>query len=621
MHDRYEKIPVQVYPEAGEAALRVASEIADLIQSREDEGRVTVLGLATGSTPIPVYRELIRLHREEGLSFANVTTFNLDEYSGLDANHPESYTRFMQEQLFAHVDIESSRTNIPDATGGSAEEKERRCAEYEQKIREAGGIDIQLLGIGRSGHIGFNEPGSPVTSSTRVVTLDRVTRLDASVDFQGFHNVPRTAITMGVGTILKAERVLLLAWGKGKADVVRVAVEEEESEVVTASFLQRHGNAEFVLDEAAAGDLTRFRYPWLVDSITWTPRMQRRAISWASGKTAKPILKLVDDDYNESGLGELIAEGENSYSLNIATFNDYQNTVTGWPGGKPGANDETRPEKSDPQTKHAVIFSAEPQDALVSMGATINRLKEQGHLVTLVALTSGNLRVRDQEALKLIRCLQTVEQSNSPEWQIPPYLGEHVGNLAEGDAEAALNSDVRHLKSAILRAEVVDSAAALGISESSLKFLDLPFYDSGRFRQFHLTEDDHEQVASVLEELNPNLVFLAGSAADPMSPQGITFQLIAKAIASFPIVTDHIWAYRHREEGLKPYEIDMAVPISPVQHELKANALQRLRAVVDLRNEEALVDDRAVARAYDKLGLAEYEAMEVFQRLEVTELS
>ncbi|MBP84605.1 MAG: glucosamine-6-phosphate deaminase [Verrucomicrobiales bacterium] len=620
MHDRYEKIPVQVYPEAGEATRRVAAEIADLIQSREDEGRGAVLGLATGSTPIPVYRELIRLHREEGLSFANVTTFNLDEYSGLDANHPESYTRFMQEQLFDHVDIEASCTNIPNATGSSAEEKERRCAEYEQKICEAGGIDIQLLGIGRSGHIGFNEPGSPVTSTTRVVTLDRITRLDASADFQGFHNVPRTAVTMGVSTILKAEKVFLLAWGKGKADVVRIAVEEQESEAVTASFLQRHDNAEFVLDEAAAGDLTRIRYPWLVDSIVWTPRMQRQAISWASGKTEKPILKLVDDDYNESGLGELIAEGENSYSLNIATFNDYQNTVTGWPGGKPGANDETRPEKSDSHPKRAVIFSAEPQDALVSMGATINRLKEQGHLVTLVALTSGDLRVRDQEALKLIRCLQTVEQSKSLDWQIPPRLGDHVGSLADGDAEAALNPDVRHLKSIILRAEVVDSAAALGISESSLKFLGLPFYDLGRFRQFHVTEDDHEQVASVLEELNPNLVFLAGSVADPMSPQGIAFQLVAKAIISFPITTDHIWTYRHREEMLKPHEIDMAIPISPVQHELKANALQRLRAVVDLRNEEALKEDRAVAGAYDELGLAEYEAMEVFHRLEVAEL-
>ncbi len=616
MHDRYEKIPVQVYPEAGEAACRVAVEIASLIRSRQEEGRDAVLGLATGSTPIPLYRELIRLHREEGLSFSNVTTFNLDEYSGLDANHPESYTRFMREQLFDHVDIGEGRTNIPNASGDSAEELENKCAAYEQKILDAGGIDIQLLGIGRSGHIGFNEPGSPVTSRTRVVTLDRITRLDASADFQGFHNVPRTAVTMGVGTILEADKVFLLAWGKGKADVVRIAVEEPESEVVTASFLQRHFNAEFVLDEAAAGDLTRLRYPWLVDSISWTRRMKRRAISWASGKTEKPILKLVDDDYNESGLGDLIAEGENSYSLNIATFNDFQHTITGWPGGKPDANEETRPEKSTPHPKHAVIFSAEPQDALVGMGATINRLKEQGHHVTLVALTSGNLRVRDEEALKLIRCLKTVGQSE----QISHQLGDHVERLQVGDAEAALNPEVRKLKSAILRAEVVDSASALGIDEDALQFLDLPFYESGRFRQFHVTDADHEAVAKLLETLNPNLVFVAGSVADPMSPQGIAFQLVAAAIRKFPITTDHIWCYRHREEALKPYEIDMSVPISPVQHELKGNALQRLRAVVDLRNEESLNDDRSVAAAYDELGLAEYEAMEVFQRVKVEKL-
>tara|TARA_R110002096_G_scaffold161339_2_gene327858 strand:- start:632 stop:2494 length:1863 start_codon:yes stop_codon:yes gene_type:complete len=616
MHDRYEKIPVQEYKEANVAACFVAGEMANLIKERQAEGKIAVLGLATGSTPIPVYRELIRLHREEGLTFANVTTFNLDEYSGLSSSHPESYSRFMREQLFDHIDIPESQTNIPNASGKNTEELESQCAAYEEKIRSSGGIDIQLLGIGRSGHIGFNEPGSPVTSRTRVVTLDRITRLDASADFQGIHNVPRTAVTMGVASILEAEKVYLLAWGKGKADVVRTAAEEPESEAITASFLQRHDNAIFILDEAAAGDLTRNRYPWLVDSITWTERMKRRAIAWASGKTEKPILKLVDDDYNETGLGDLITDEVNSYSLNIGIFNDFQHTVTGWPGGKPGANEVTRPETADPHPKQAVIFSAEPQDALVGMGATINRLKEQGHVVTLVSLTSGNLRVRDQEALKLIRCLAAVEKSDESDWKIPSHLAEHAEKLQAGDAEAALNPKVRDLKSVILRAEVSDSARALGMDESELQFLDLPFYENGRYRQFYISEGDRTAVKALLEKLQPNLIFIAGSVADPMSPQGLAYQLVRGALAEVEVPTDHLWSFRHREETLKPFEIDMAVPISPVQHDLKADALQRLRAVVDLRDGEALDNDRGVAALYDKLGLAEYEAMEVFQKIE-----
>ncbi|MEM9281272.1 MAG: glucosamine-6-phosphate deaminase [Verrucomicrobiota bacterium] len=617
MQNRYEKIPVREHEEAQEAAQSVAAEIAQLIRDKDSKGEVAVLGLATGSTPIPVYRELIRLHREDGLSFANVTTFNLDEYSGLSSDHPESYSRFMREQLFDHIDIDAERTHIPFASGRNMEELEAQCRDYEQRIVDAGGIDIQILGIGRSGHIGFNEPGSPVESRTRVVTLDRITRLDASADFQGIHNVPRTAVTMGVGTILEAKRVFLLAWGKGKADIVRTAVEEKESEAVTASFLQRHDEALFILDSASAGDLTRNRYPWLVRSILWTDRMKRRAIAWASGKTNKPILKLVDDDYNETGLGDLITDEINSYSLNIGIFNDFQHTITGWPGGKRGANEATRPESAEPHPKRVIVFSAEPQDALVGMGGTINRLTEQGHDVMVVAMTSGNLRVRDQEALKLIRCLAAIGDDQD-DWRVPAHLAGHTEKLQHGDAEAALNPEVRKLKSMILKAEISDGGRALGLEESQLHFMDLAFYENGRFRQFHPGDADLQQVSDLLAEHQPTLVFAAGSVADPMSPQGLCYRLIAAALKKTSIPANHLWSYRHREENLKPYEIDMAVPISPVQHDLKADALQRLRAVVDLRDAESLDSDRAVAAGYDDLGLAEYEAMEVFQRIELS---
>ncbi|MFV1996010.1 MAG: glucosamine-6-phosphate deaminase, partial [Verrucomicrobiales bacterium] len=372
-----EIIPTRIHADSSAACVELAAEVATLIRERDAGGAKTVLGLATGSTPVPFYRELIRLHREEGLSFKNVLTFNLDEYYGLSRSHRESYYRFMSEQLFSHLDIPQENIHLPSGTT-PADEVFAACQEYEAAITAAGGIDLQILGIGRTGHIGFNEPGSTRDSRTRRVTLDHLTRLDAAGDFSGLENVPRFAITMGVGTILDARRIVLMAWGENKARVVARAVEQPVSDALPASFLQGHENITFLLDEAASRDLTRVKTPWLVGPVDWSAAMSHRAVTWLSRSLEKPILKILDREYNENGMGELLTEQGPAYNLNIGIFNAVQHTITGWPGGKPNADDTHRPERATPHPKRVLVFSPEPQDAVVSMAGTIERLCEQG---------------------------------------------------------------------------------------------------------------------------------------------------------------------------------------------------------------------------------------------------
>jgi glucosamine-6-phosphate deaminase len=369
--ERFEKTRTLIFPDSGKACHGLAAEVAALIRERQAAGRAVVLGLATGSTPVPFYRELIRLHREEGLSFGNVTTFNLDEYYGLERSHRESYSQFMRDQLFDHIDIPAEQIHVPDGTV-PLDRVYESCVAYEAKIEAAGGLDLQILGIGRTGHIGFNEPGSSRDSQTRMITLDRVTRQDAAADFLGVQNVPRFAITMGVGTILKARRIVLMAWGENKAGIVRDAVEGAVTDQVSASFLQEHPNATFLIDGAAASRLTRRSHPWLVGSIEWDEPMMRRAVLWMAKKLDKPVLKLVEEDYNENGVGELLTAAGPAYHVNIGIFNHLQHTITGWPGGKPGADDTNRPERALPHPKRVLILSPEPHDAFVGMGERLS---------------------------------------------------------------------------------------------------------------------------------------------------------------------------------------------------------------------------------------------------------
>ncbi len=628
-NEQRERLKCIVHPSADAASALVAGELAMLIRRNDSAGRPTVLGLATGSTPVRLYRQLIRLHREENLSFRNVITFNLDEYHGLPRTHPESYWRFMHEQLFNHLDLLPENIHIPDGTVPRAEVF-AWCRAYEDKIRAAGGLDVQILGIGRTGHIGFNEPGSGRDSRTRLVTLDALTRRDAARDFLGEANVPRHAITMGVGTILDARRILLLAWGEAKARVLADAVEKAPTDSLPASFLQGHPAVEFHLDPAAASELTRLRHPWLVGTVTWTPEITRRAVVWLAQQVGKPVLKLLDEDYSEHGMADLLTEQGPAYGLNIRIFNELQHTITGWPGGKPDADDKHRPERALPPQKRVVVFSPEPSDDVLGMGGALRRLVDQGHNVTVAYLTSGNLGVPDEEAAMAAELVLEVARVNATAGGTPgsEFAGEVRGQLA---AKAALDGDtpeIRRLKGILRRGEAHASLQSCGIDHGRIRFLDLPFYEQGRYRQFRITAADADAVAALLREVRPHQIFATGHSADPSSVPAVCFEVLRRALALTATeawqADSRVWLYRGPDRVWEPAEIEMAVPFSPRELTQKIQAIyhhksQRSQspAVGTGLHEswqQAEHHNRAIASSYDALGLAEYEAIEAFRR-------
>jgi glucosamine-6-phosphate deaminase len=453
-----------------------------------------------------------------------------------------------------------------------------------------GGVDLQILGIGRTGHIGFNEPGSSKDSLTRRITLDRITRQDAASDFRGEENVPHFAITMGVGTILRAKKLVLMAWGENKAAIVARAVEGVVTDAISASFLQDHADARFFIDEGASRELTRFKLPWLVGSVEWSAAEARRGVCWLSAKLNRPVLKLVDEDYNEHGLSDLLSDHGPAYQLNIRIFNQLQHTITGWPGGKPGADDTSRPECAQPFPKRCLIFSPEPQDALVAMGGTIDRLREQGHEVHIISMTSGSLRVSDSEADKFASTLSELGMTSGDavSWAAQTDYAQSILKIIMEKGEFGEDPpELRALKGLILRGELRHAANALGLASERVVFLDLPFYEQGRYRRFSSTAVDAAAVASLLKQYAPHQIYLTGDAADPSSVSAICYKLITTALKEGTSCS--AWLYRGKEKALAPHEISMAVPMAPMQMERKL-------------------------RAYDELGLAEYEAMECFQR-------
>ena len=620
-----ERLRTRVHSSPTVAVATIAREIRGLIERNRATGRPTVLGLATGSTPVPLYRELIRLHREEGLSFRDVTTFNLDEYYGVPRTHPESYWRFMHEQLFAHIDIAPERVHVPDGMV-PRERVFADCQAYEEKIRQAGGLDLQILGIGRTGHIGFNEPGSGRESRTRLVTLDAMTRHDAARDFLGEENVPRHAITMGVGTILEARRIILMAWGRAKAVIVAEAIENPVLESLPASFLQAHPAAEVHLDEAAAGELTRFRYPWLVSRVEWTPATTLRAVTWLSATLGKPLLKLVDADYSEHGLADLLTERGSAYGVNIEAFNRLQHTITGWPGGKPGTDDTNRPERAEPAVKRVIVFSPEPSDDVVGMGGALRRLVDQGHEVTIVYLTSGSFGVSDEEAAAAAELIaETAAHGGDAAGE--SFIAQVRHQLQAKKAGQIDAPEVRRLKGLLRRGEAREALQVSGVATGRARFLDLPFYENGRYRQFHIVEADVRAVAAVLTEIQPHQVFATGYSGDPGSVAAVCFEILTRAFANAAgapwCAGCRVWLYRDMKGPWDPAEIRMAVPLSPVELAQKLQAIYRHKSQRSQRPissgqprefwQQAEAHNRALADTYDKLGLAEYEALEAFQ--------
>ncbi|MEM1329757.1 MAG: glucosamine-6-phosphate deaminase [Planctomycetota bacterium] len=633
-----EKIPVTVHSSSSAASRAVAAEIADLIRLRASEGKRAILGLATGSTPQAVYDELVRLHREEGLSFANVVTFNLDEYWPMAPDELQSYHRFMHEYLFDHIDIAPENVHIPDGTL-EFERVSEFCERYEEQIAEAGGIDLQLLGIGRTGHIGFNEPGSPKASSTRMITLDRVTRMDAASDFFGEWNVPRRAITMGVGTILDARKLVLMAFGEHKAPIVRRAVEGEVSNTVSASYLQDHDDARFVLDPAAAAELTRFKTPWLLGPVSqrgfeWDEKLVKRAVIWLAETVEKPILSLTDEDYNEHGLQELISNRGSAYDLNIAVFKSLQRTITGWPGGKAGRPkfvpgrgvSSDNPEDTFP--KRVVVFSPHPDDDVISMGGTFIRLCDQGHDVHVAYQTSGNIAVFDDEAVKFADFVRMFADEfgiqGGETTRIEHAIESFVGAKQPGEIDAP---ELQRIKALIRRAEARAGAKYSGVKADRIHFLDLPFYETGRVKKRPLSDEDIQIVMDLLDEVKPHQVYAAGDLSDPHGTHRVCLSAITTALHR---MTDRdwmsgceVWLYRGAWQEWHSSEIEMAVPLSPSEVDRKRMAIfkhqsQKDRALFpgpyDTREFWQRAEDRNrdTAMSYDKLGLPQYQAIEGF---------
>ena len=623
-----ERIPIEIFADADAASRQLAGEIAALIRERAAAGRGVVLGLATGSTPVRLYRQLIRMHREEGLSFKHVVTFNLDEYYGLTRDHPESYWRFMHEQLFNHIDIPAENIHLPDGTVPRGEVF-AACRAYEDKIVAAGGLDLQVLGIGRTGHIGFNEPGSTRDSRTRLVTLDSLTRRDAARDFLGEANVPRHAVTMGVGTILDARRIVLLAWGDSKAAVIAQAVEAAPIDTLPASFLQGHANVGFYVDGSAASALTRMRHPWLVGPVDWNPGLTRRAVVWLCRTVGRPVLKLIDEDYSEHGMADLLTEQGSIYDLNIRIFNELQHTITGWPGGKPGADDTHRPERAEPHSKRVVVFSPEPSHDMLGMGGTLRRLVDQGHQVKVVYQTSGNLAVPDADALMATDIVSDLAGCFTGEAGPAEGFARLVRKeLLEKSAYAGDSAQVRRLKGLIRRGEARAALKSCGVEASDVTFLDLPFYEQGRYRQFEPGADDLQAIVRVLGEIRPHQIFVTGDRDDPSSVTGVGFDLVRQACLKFSteawFADCRVWLYRGVETPWDVAEVDMVVPLSPRELAQKTQAVfphrsQRSHSAVasGLREpwQQAEQQNRDLAVSYDALGMADYEAMEGFSRL------
>ena len=619
---RFEKLHTVTFENSNEASILIAREICDLIKSKQEKKKNCVIGFATGSSPTKVYQEIIRIHKEESLSFYNVIAFNLDEYYPIEKDDNNSYHHFMNENLFDHIDIPKENINIPS---GEISEKEIKkfCSSYEKKIDKNGGIDIQLLGIGRTGHIGFNEPGSHFNSITRLITLDHTTRFDASKSFNGIENVPSKALTMGIRTIFNSKRIIMMAWGIQKSHIVKKSVENNITSLIPTTYLQNHKNTTLVLDKECSSELTRFKTPWLVGPCDWSDVMKRKAIVWLCEITEKSILKLTDEDYNKNGLSDLLALEGSSYELNIKMFNHFQNTISGWPGGKPNSDDSTRPERKNPNPKRVIIFSPHPDDDVISMGGTFDRLVSQGHEVHIAYQASGNVAVSDHDALKFIEVSSDMfaDDSNSK-------IKSLIKELKNKKPDKIDSPEVRQLKGFIRKREAIAATRYIGIPDSNTHFMNLPFYETGRIKKNPPSKKDVLMTASLINKIKPHQIYAAGDLEDPHGTHKVCLDIVFEALESLKgekfIKDCWLWLYRGAWLEWDIHEIDMAVPMSPAQVLRKRKAIffhQTQKDGVmfqgqDLREFWVRAEERnnETAEKYKKMGLAEYAAIESFKR-------
>lgn len=629
MVDSFEKIEVKIYPTAIEGSIYAAQQIASLIKEKAAKGEKVVLGMATGSTPIKMYAELVRMHREEGLSFKNVITFNLDEYYPIDKDAYQSYWSFMHRNLFNHIDIDPANIHLPNGNAPK-EDIKNYCATYEQAIEAAGGIDLQILGIGQNGHIGFNEPGSSILSKTRLVNLENSTRLANSYEFGTISKVPRLAVTMGISSILKAKKIILLAWGN-KANIVAKSVEGNVTESIPASILQQHNDCTFVIDEAASSELTRIKSPWLTGDCVWTNAMIKRAVVYLALKLNKSVLSLTTLDYTENGLSDLLVEQGDAYEINLQVFYMLRDTITGWPGGKPNAVIPAHPERSEPHPKRCLIFSPHPDDDIISMGGTFMRLHDQGHEVHVAYQTSGNIAVTDEFVTRFIDFAVGFEEmfgmDNSKSIE---QLSSAEQFIASKKKDQMDTQEIRAVKGLIRRGEAKATCRYVGLPEGRWHFMNMPFYETGTIEKKPLGEEDIVITMALLRQIKPHQVYCAGDLADPHGTHRVCLEAIFEALRRIKAAGDDwvkdcwVWLYKGAWQEWDIADIEMAIPMSPDQVKKKRFGIfihQSQKDMVPFQGSDnrefwQRAEDRNAntANLYAALGMTKYAAMEAFVR-------
>lgn len=625
---RFEKIPTTIYKDSNLASRAVANEVASIIKIKQLRKEKCLIGLASGSTMVAFYEELVRLHKEEGLSFKNVLTFNIDEFYPMLPSSIQSYAKFMQEYLFDHIDIEKSNIHMPDGSLPLEKVKEF-CEAYEEKIDSNGGLDLIIHGLSSRGQTGFNEPGSTFDSKTRLVTVDQATITSAASDFYGEKNVPRKALTMGIDTMFRAKKVFLMSWGEGKAPIIHKIVEGEKTDLIPASILQDHENVTIIVDEASTEELTRVKTPWIVDIPIWNESMIKKGVVWLCQKVNKPILKLTNEDYNDYHMNDLITDVGTGYDINIRVFNELQNTITGWPGGKPNADDARRPERAKPAKKKVIIFSPHPDDDVISMGGTFIRLADQGHDVHVAYQTSGNIAVFDEDVVQYTDFFQEVEKElgvqNKEAFALYKKVNKFIKEKKPGDVD---KPEVKKIKEVIRRSEARAGCRYVGLTDDKAHFLNLPFYETGTVKKKPVGPADVKIIKDLLMELKPQQIYAAGDLSDPHGTHRVCLDAIFMALDELkeePWIKDcWVWMYRGAWHEWPINEIEMAVPLSPDELMRKRKSIYKHQSQnsgalfpgSDSREfwERAEDRNRGLANQYDQLGLSEYEAMEGFKR-------
>ncbi len=629
MLESFEKIPVKIFKNPTEGSNALAVQIAQLIKEKQAQNLPCILGMATGATPILLYKELVRMHKEEGLSFKNVITINLDEYYPIPRKAYQSYWSFMHRHLFDHIDIDPANINLPSSEWTKEELKEK-CVAYEQTIEKIGGIDLQILGIGKNGHIGFNEPGSSFHSKTRVIHLDHLTRMANLYEWHDLNKVPKLAITVGISSIMKAKKIVLLAWGN-KAEIVAKAVEGDVTEQIPASVLQNHDDCTFYIDEYAATELTRHKAPWLTGANDWTPQMIKKAVIELALKLDKTVLSLTSDDYKENSLADLLVLKESVYDINLQVFYMLRDSITGWPGGKPNAVIPAHPERSSPHPKRVMIFSPHPDDDIISMGGTFMRLHEQGHDVHVGYQTSGNIAVTDEFVTRFLDFAVGFEDmfgiDNNKSSEILSEARKFLGGKKPGQLDTG---EIRAIKGLIRRCEAKATCRYVGIAEDNYHFLNLPFYETGAIDKKPMGEEDITITMELLRKVKPHQIYCAGDLADPHGTHKVCLEVIFESMRRLKAAGDDwvkdcwVWLYKGAWQEWDISEIEMAVPMSPDQVMKKRFGIfihQSQKDSVPFQGTDARefwqraeIRNANTADLYARLGLTKYAAIEAFVR-------